>query len=44
MGQNLVSGGVNVPCQHATPVANVLWKPHISRKKGRVREKGHGLV
>ena len=22
-----VSGGVSVPCRHATPVANVLWKP-----------------
>ena len=21
---------VSVPCQHATPVANVLWKPLIS--------------
>ena len=26
MGQDQVSGGVNLPCQYATPVANVLWK------------------
>ena len=26
-GQDQVSGGVSVPCRHATPVANVLWKP-----------------
>ena len=26
-GQGQVSGGVSVPCRHATPVANVLWKP-----------------
>ena len=33
MGRDQVSGGVSVPCQLATPVANVLWKPFISRKK-----------
>ena len=27
MGRDQVSGGVSVPCQHATPVANDLWKP-----------------
>ena len=27
MGQDQVSGGVSVPCRHAAPVANVLWKP-----------------
>ena len=26
-GRDQVSGGVSVPCQNATPVANVLWKP-----------------
>ena len=26
-GQDQVSGGVSVPCRHAIPVANVLWKP-----------------
>ena len=25
-GRDQVSGGVSVPCRHATPVANVLWK------------------
>ena len=27
VGQDQVSGGVSVPCRHATPVADVLWKP-----------------
>ena len=26
-GLDQVSGGVSVPCLHATPVANVLWIP-----------------
>ena len=26
VGQDQVSGGVSVPCRHATPVADVLWK------------------
>ena len=26
-GRDQVSGGVSVPYRHATPVANVLWKP-----------------
>ena len=26
-GRDQVSEGVSVPCRHATPVANVLWKP-----------------
>ena len=25
VGQDQVSGGVSVPCRHATPVADVLW-------------------
>ena len=29
MGQDQVSGGVSVPCWHATPVANAPWKPLI---------------
>ena len=33
MGQDQVSGAVNVLCWHATPVANVLWKPHAIGKK-----------
>ena len=27
VGQDQVSGGVNVLCWHAVPVANVIWKP-----------------
>ena len=26
-GLDQVSGGVSVPCRHATPVADALWKP-----------------
>ena len=26
VGQDQVSGGVSVPCRHATPVADALWK------------------
>ena len=28
VGQDQVFGGVSVLCWHASPVANVLWKPH----------------
>ena len=31
VGQDKLSGGVNVLCWHAAPVANVLWKPLIIR-------------
>ena len=27
VGQDQVSGGVSVPCRHATPAADALWKP-----------------
>ena len=27
VGQDQVSGGVSVPCRHATPVADAPWKP-----------------
>ena len=27
VGQDQVPGGVSVPCWHATPVADALWKP-----------------
>ena len=30
VGQDQVSGGVSVPCRHATPVADALWKPIFS--------------
>ena len=26
VGQDQVSGGVSIPCWHATPVADALWK------------------
>ena len=31
VGQDQVSGGVSIPCWHAAPVANVLWKPSTIR-------------
>ena len=31
-GRDQVSGGVSVPCRHAPPVANVLWKPQLILK------------
>ena len=31
VGQDQVSGGLSVPCWHAAPVANVVWKPRIIR-------------
>ena len=30
VGQDHVSGGVGVPCRHATAVADALWKPLFS--------------
>ena len=30
VGQDQVSGGVSVPCRHATAVADALWKPVFS--------------
>ena len=32
-GRDQVTGGVSVPCRHATSVANVLWKPLKIRLK-----------
>ena len=32
-GRDQVSGGVSVPCQHATPVADAQWKPIFSDVK-----------
>ena len=43
MGWDQVSGVVSVPCWHATPVANALWKP-CNLVKGQVRQYRHGLV
>ena len=33
VGQDQVSGGVSVPCWHATPVADARWKPIFSHVK-----------
>ena len=33
VGQDQVPGGVSVPCQHATPVADAQWKPIFSDVK-----------
>ena len=40
VGRNQVSGRVSVPCWHATPVANVPWKPLIIGE-GQIRYQGH---
>ena len=47
--QDQVSGGVSVPCWHATPVADALWKPIYSVLASKsvqcqVRERYHKLV
>ena len=47
VGQDQVSGGVSVPCRHATPVAFAPWKPIISNVKFSKKSnlvQGHGLV
>ena len=37
VGRNQVSGGVSVPCRHATPVADAPWKPIFSDKPSSVK-------
>ena len=47
MGQDQVSGGVSVPCWHATPVADAPWKPIFSNvkfNKNSNQGKGHESV
>ena len=41
-GRDHVSGGVSVPCQHATPVADALWNPIFSNVKFRKSNQGKG--
>ena len=41
-GRNQVSGRINFPCWHATPVANAPWKPLII-DEGQVRYQGHEI-
>ena len=42
VGRSQVSGRVNVPCWHATSVANAPWKPLIIGE-GQVRYQGHEI-
>ena len=47
VGQDQVSGGVSVPCRHATPVADAPWKPIFSNVKFNKKSnqgKGHESV
>ena len=46
VGQDQVSGGVSVPCRHATPVADAPWKPIFSNVQFNKSNqgKGHKLV
>ena len=45
-GQDQVSGGVSVPCRHATPVADALWKPIFSNNVefGKKSKSGKGVI
>ena len=36
-GRDQVSGGVSVPCRHATPVAGALWKPMFGEMSDTVK-------
>ena len=47
VGQDQVSGGVSVPCRHATPVADAPWKPifsYVKFNKKSNQGKGHESV
>ena len=37
VGQDQVSGGVNVLCWHAAPVANLLWKTFDKKSNSVIR-------
>ena len=37
VGQDQVSGGVGVPCRHATPIADALWKPIFGEMSDSVK-------
>ena len=39
-----VSGGVSVPCRHATPVADALWKPIFSNNVKVGKKSSQGKV
>ena len=46
VGQDQVSGGVSVPCRHATPVVDAIWKHIFSNnvKLGKREKGGKGRV
>ena len=46
VGQDQVSGGVSVPCRHATPVADhdALWKPIFSNNVKVGKKSSQGKV
>ena len=44
MGQDQVSGGVSVPCWHATPVADALWKPIFGEMSDSVIMSGNNVA
>ena len=44
VGQDQVSGGVSVPCRHATPVADALWKPIFSNNVKFGKKSSQGKV
>ena len=44
VGQDQVSGGVSVPCRHATPVADVLLKPVFSNQVKVSKKSSQGKV
>ena len=41
-GRDQVSGGVSVPCKHAKPVADVLWKPIFGEMSDSVKNVKYG--
>ena len=44
VGQDQVSGGVSVPCWHATPVADALWKPIFGKMSDSVMMSSQGIM
>ena len=44
VGQDQVSGGVSVPCWHATPVAYTLWKPIFGKMSESVIMSSPGIM
>ena len=42
-GIDQVSGCVSVPCLHASPVADVLWKPILSKRSKKIKVKSRKM-